>query len=258
MLPPFELDWLHGSPLLTFGISTPLLPLLLGSVFVLVALVNVGANLRDASGVARWSKPFLVPLLIAMAITWSLSSAHTTPVSWSVYLLIGALVFGWLGDVFLLAEGDTFFLLGLVSFLVGHVFYAAISLYWLSLWGWPSLGKILFALLAGGLYAFFAFPFMYSKARDDSLIKTFPIAVFFYSGVILTATILFLIAHLQSPTLGTEACLWGAALFLVSDTTLSKQVFYRHSKLRQGMLMCTYLAGQCLLTGGILAVSASI
>ena len=61
-------------------------------------------------------KPLIVITLIGYY--WSLTSSK------SVNFLV-ALLFCWAGDVFLLFQGGSsmFFLLGLVSFLIGHVLY---------------------------------------------------------------------------------------------------------------------------------------
>lgn len=42
------------------------------------------------------------------------------------YTILIALVLAWIGDVFLLFEGNTFFILGLGSFLIMHLIYAVI------------------------------------------------------------------------------------------------------------------------------------
>ena len=67
--------------------------------------------------IARILKPFLLPILVIAAA----SSAHFG----TKKILITALTFSWIGDVILLFadKGEIYFILGLVAFLVSHVFY---------------------------------------------------------------------------------------------------------------------------------------
>lgn len=67
--------------------------------------------------IARIIKPFLLPvLLIAVYFSESFSTRK---------ILVTALIFSWIGDVILLFadKGEIYFILGLVAFLVSHLFY---------------------------------------------------------------------------------------------------------------------------------------
>ncbi|SCF65236.1 YhhN-like protein [Streptomyces sp. Ncost-T6T-2b] len=80
--------------------------------FLLVAAADLAGLLAGAETVHLVAKPLLMPLLAGYA---ALRGAPR--------LLVAALLFGWGGDVFLLADNDLAFLVGMGSFAVGHVCY---------------------------------------------------------------------------------------------------------------------------------------
>ncbi|SCF84965.1 YhhN-like protein [Streptomyces sp. Cmuel-A718b] len=80
--------------------------------FLLVAAADLAGLLAGAETVHLIAKPLLMPLLAGYA---ALRGAPR--------LLVAALLFGWGGDVFLLADNDLAFLVGMGSFAVGHVCY---------------------------------------------------------------------------------------------------------------------------------------
>lgn len=80
--------------------------------FLLAAAVDLAGLLAGAETVHLVAKPLLMPLLAGYA------ALRGGP-----RLLVAALLFGWGGDVFLLADNDPAFLVGMASFAVGHVCY---------------------------------------------------------------------------------------------------------------------------------------
>lgn len=80
--------------------------------FLLAAAVDLAGLLAGADTVHLVAKPLLMPLLAGYA------ALRGGP-----RLLVAALLFGWGGDVFLLADNDLAFLVGMGSFAVGHVCY---------------------------------------------------------------------------------------------------------------------------------------
>ena len=87
--------------------------------FAAAVAVNLYANYLGDSLLAARSKPLLMPLL---AITALLFFPEWRPRA-EKWLLAAALAFGTAGDVLLLYKGQTFFLLGMAMFLLGHLCY---------------------------------------------------------------------------------------------------------------------------------------
>lgn len=80
--------------------------------FLVASAVDLVGLLADVPAAHFVAKPLLMPLLAGYA------AARRGP-----RLLIAALLFGWGGDTFLLADADAAFLVGMGSFAVGHVCY---------------------------------------------------------------------------------------------------------------------------------------
>lgn len=85
---------------------------------VVAALILVVSRLLDTS-------PWLWGTAKQIASTGFVLTALSAGALRSRYgkLLFSGLVLSWWGDAFLIGSGDTFFQLGLVSFLLGHVMY---------------------------------------------------------------------------------------------------------------------------------------
>ncbi|MBV7363395.1 lysoplasmalogenase [Actinomycetaceae bacterium TAE3-ERU4] len=234
----------------------PLSALIFAGFFVFFSLLNVSANLTGRVSLARYSKPFLMPTLIALI--WTLQTASFTSLDTTSFsLLLVGLFCGWAGDVFLLSDTDVCTLTGLAAFLLGHLCYGLIGMRIIILHGGgPSWGWLI-TICAAFLYGGFAVARMNKYRREDSLISLRPLVVYLYAGVILWMTACLLQAHFSAPSFATEAALWGGVFFMISDTTLSKQMFFQYSRLRQGMLMCTYLAGQALIALGLLFTASA-
>ena len=89
---------------------------------IIFSLLDIYGLYADKEGLCLVSKPFLVPLIIALYVLPQVLSARGTgsPASIIITLVIG-LAFGWLGDVLLMKK--EFFIFGLLAFLAGHIFY---------------------------------------------------------------------------------------------------------------------------------------
>lgn len=89
--------------------------------YAAVALVHVFALALGESEVADFTKPLLMPVLLAGVI-----AALPQLRSIATLLIVLALVFSWLGDTSLLYSGDLGFLIGLGFFLLAHLAYIAL------------------------------------------------------------------------------------------------------------------------------------
>ena len=88
--------------------------------FLLPVAVNLAGQLMGSPVMTGVSKPLLMPLIaLAVFIVAKDRDIRTRRVT----TIIVALLFGALGDVFLMLPGTVCFLLGMLAFLAGHVFY---------------------------------------------------------------------------------------------------------------------------------------
>ncbi|MYR97019.1 MULTISPECIES: lysoplasmalogenase [unclassified Streptomyces] len=203
---------------------------LLGA-FLLAAAVDLAGLLAGPDTVHLVAKPLLMPLLAGYAA-----------VRGGPRLLIAALLFGWGGDVFLLADNDLAFLLGMGSFAVGHVCY-------LTLFGrgraapGPARGSPVTAVA----YAVVLVVFLVLIWADLPAELRAPLAGY---SLLLTAM------AWRAGVLGRYAAA-GGALFLLSDALIATGIAdWPQLPAPDFWVMLTYIAAQSLLALGALAAGA--
>ena len=92
-------------------------------VFLIFSLLYLGLVLIEFETITWWLKPFIIPLLsISVILSGKMEFKP---------LFISALFFSWIGDVVLLFanQGVIYFIIGLVSFLIAHLFYLVLFYY---------------------------------------------------------------------------------------------------------------------------------
>lgn len=193
-------------------------PLLIA--FLVACAADLAGVLTDNGALHLVAKPLLMPLLAAYAF------ARRGP-----RLLIAALLCGWIGDVFLLADSDLAFLIGMGGFAAGHLCYLRL------------FGRARGALLPGIGYAVVLTVFV--VLIWDGLPAELRVPMAGYS-LLLTA-----MAY-RSGVLGRYAAA-GGALFLLSDALIATGIADWPQPPAPGFwVMLTYVAAQLLLTLGVL------
>ena len=175
-------------------------------------------------------------LLSLLFIITALVQPH--PLPGYFYLLLIGLIFCLGGDVFLALPQEKMFLCGLVSFLLGHVFYviAFFSVAGLNLWTWVGLGISL--VLSGGIY-FWLRPHL----------GTMNIPVLFYV-IVITVMVVGASTVLGDRWLtvpGKMMVFWGAVSFYFSDVFVARNRFLRPEFLNHLIGKPLYYCGQFLL-----------
>ncbi|MFD0024672.1 lysoplasmalogenase [Streptomyces sp. NPDC058382] len=194
-------------------------PLLIA--FLVACAVDLVAVLAGGTGAHLVAKPLLMPLLAGYAV------ARRGPRP-----LVAALLLGWAGDVFLLADADTAFLIGMGCFAAGHLCYLRL------------FGRARGALLPGLLYAAVLAVFVTLIWGGLPAGLRIPLAGY---SVLLTA-----MAY-RSGVLGRCAAA-GGALFLLSDGLIATGIAdWPQLPAPDFWIMLTYVAAQLLLTLGALA-----
>lgn len=192
--------------------------------FLVVCAVDL-VGVLTGGGIAHLvAKPLLMPLLAGYA------AARRGP-----RLLVAALLLGWGGDVFLLADTDIAFLVGMGCFAAGHVCYLRL------------FGRARSALLPGILYAAALVVFVTLIWGGLPAGLRIPLAGY---SLLLTA-----MAY-RSGVLGRYGAA-GGALFLLSDGLIATGIAdWPQLPAPDFWIMLTYVAAQLLLTLGVLAPGA--
>jgi sterol desaturase/sphingolipid hydroxylase (fatty acid hydroxylase superfamily)/uncharacterized membrane protein YhhN len=177
------------------------------------------------------------PLTMMIAITFVAVYAYSTRARGRFHaLLLAALVFSLAGDVFLMLPGN-YFIPGLASFLVAHIFYIALfrqEQVWFpskrALLGVLAVGAVMYSIIWGGL--------------NDPVLK---IAVAAYVTVI---SLMAAQAIGRATSTGDAAARWvalGACVFMVSDSLIAINKFVTPVALSSLWILTTYYCAQMLI-----------
>ncbi len=208
--------------------------------FSIFYLLITAFNQED---IARILKPFLLPLLVVAVY---LSEKFKTKT-----LLLTALTFSWIGDVILLFadKGEIYFILGLVAFLVSHVFY--IVLFSKQTISKTIKNKISFGAGIGLIVIYFLMMISTLAPKLGSL--TIPVVI--YAVVISTMLFYALKGSFQWNTIPYQSVLIGAIFFISSDSILAFNKFDQPIPYASFLIMITYLAAQFCIVWGILKLN---
>lgn len=174
----------------------------------------------------RYPGHFLIkatPILLLAFWVWQTTS------NW---LVLAALLFSAIGDIALALNSDKYFVVGLGSFLVGHLFYTAAFLQSFAVEP-IALLPIGFIILLGFFVAWQLWPQL-GKLR---------IPVMTY---VLVSMVMGFGAALQSPF--SIVAVVGAILFMLSDASIAWHKFLRPLPYRDFIVMSSYYAAQLFLT----------
>jgi uncharacterized membrane protein YhhN len=209
-------------------------------VFALGSLLEIFSYIFDKPQWHFIGKPLIVLGLIAHYYFLS-------PNRSAIFIL--ALVFCWAGDILLLFQGESFFMAGLVCFLIGHVLY--ILCYQKFRWA-DSRNELL-----GPQKFRFSLPFILASTGLVVILLPvlgdlkIPVAIY---TLVLTLMVLNAIFRYGRTT--TKSFLFiflGALLFMASDSILAINKFLHPFSTSGVTVMLTYCAAQFLIVEGVLA-----
>ena len=179
-------------------------------------------------------------LLSALFIFAAVVQSHPIPFYYR-FLLIGML-FCLGGDVFLALPGKKMFLLGLVSFLLGHVFYAPAFFFTAGFNHWAGIGLAISILAGAGV-------FLWLRPHLGSM----KIPVIFY---LLVISVMFvgawsMVGAGELRLAGRVTAFGGALGFYVSDIFVARQRFIKAEFVNRLIGLPLYYSGQFLLAFSI-------
>jgi uncharacterized membrane protein YhhN len=211
--------------------------------FISISFIYILITLFGKADIAGFLKPFLLPFLIY----WVYSFKHFP----TKYQLLLALTFSWIGDCVLLFadKGELYFIIGLVAFLLSHFIYIIV---------FDRLIEIEFnsnkPILWIGIVLLFTYMFSFILLLLPSLGGLLiPVVVY---AVTISAMLLFAIkGSLQWPNPAKNHILFGAILFVISDSILAINKFHYPIPLNSFWIMATYLSAQFFITKGVLLLN---
>lgn len=210
-------------------------------IYFFALAVEIFANLSGSFQLQYFSKPSLMLILI---FYYALNSKKLGSAK---HLIILALVFSWLGDVLLLLDKQfkTFFIFGLIAFLVAHIFY--IFYFW-TIRKINNIANLPNASIFVGIAAYTLILFGFVAPNVKDLIV--PVAIYaLVISVMFAAS--FIAFDFKLHAFG-KICLAGTFLFLISDSILAINRFVAPFTLAPVLIMLTYAIAQLLITEGSL------
>lgn len=209
------------------------LTILFVGIAAVAALIDWWAVAKGNRALELLAKPGTMALLVVVAAV-----AGDAPGDVRAWLVIGA-VFGLIGDVALLGDGETAFMAGLAAFAIGHLAYviSAALVGFDPVWALPGLA---FMLVMLG-FRFMSRTVPGARAHGGAVLAG---AVMFYAAVISAMVVT------SWATTALVAAL-GAMLFAASDWVLGYQRFVAPLPGRRLSVIVPYHVGQALLILGL-------
>lgn len=157
-------------------------------------------------------------------------------------LLLIAMIFCLGGDVFLALRGEKVFLYGLVSFLLGHVFYAGAFFYTAGVNRWTFIGLAITLSAGGGV-------FLWLRSHLGAMKIPVIIYILVISGMVAGAGSMMAADELALS--GRWLAFVGALNFYLSDLLVARQRFLKAGFVNRLIGLPLYYSGQFLLAFSI-------
>jgi len=207
------------------------------ALYLLVVSLHLFAGpIRDRLMLRRITKCCLMPLLLLCYLSF------TGEVS---YLVVAAILSGFIGDVFLLFRPRRWsFPAGILSFAAGHVFYIIRFL------GELTVSPVWYLCVALGLVSVFSAVILLRYLWKGLPKKLRPPSFLYMLIISSMASSAILFAFYGALPLRWLAAV-GGLLFVASDSTLSIDAFHHPVRYRNVIVMSTYIAAQTLIVSSL-------
>ena len=204
-------------------------------IFLIVAFVHLFVP-HDK----RLTKSLLLPAILA----YYLSGANEIEI-----LLVLAFVFSWLGDVLLMINGNKWFTLGGISFMLAHFLFIAV---YVSKIGFSDIGIVL-PIIAAVIYLAVSIRVMRYIKPNTPKPMFFPMLMYLFANSAMNVfALMILMSRMNAAAV---AAYIGALLFFISDSVLfisrSGVKKLKHSFL---LIMFTYIFGEFLIAHSMMLI----
>ena len=214
------------------------------SFWLVLFLVVLAANLADRQFNNGQLEYYFKPLLIVVLAVYFILQTHKIATTLKKWIWL-ALFFSWAGDVLLMFEpkDKIFFLLGLSSFLLAHIFY--ILFFHFIRAGDKIKGNPWLLVVVVIYYAILINLLSPYLAEMKIPVMVYGIVISFMC--MLAMHMLFI----ENKTAG-RWMMWGALFFVISDSLLAINKFYQSFEGAGILIMLTYgMAQLCIVEGGV-------
>ena len=216
-------------------------------IYFLLSLIVIFADFISGTCLHYFAKPLLMPLLMLLYFQ-SVSGALMR----RDYLFLAALFFAWIGDLALMIPGGhiIYFLLGLLSFLITHLFYISVF----TMVKDKSVSPILKSK-PWVLIPLIAYLIALLSVVFPALAAELKIPVTIYTAVLSTMLMFSINRYKRVSDTSFALVFSGALLFMISDSLIAVDHFVCHGTLWHAgvWIMGLYMAGQYFIVKGMIA-----
>ena len=209
---------------------------MLNFTILIPAIVLLGLLLNFEKEVNRKGMVPTKTILSCLFIITAVVQPHPNPGYY--YLLLIGLIFCLGGDVFLALPQERMFLFGLVSFLLGHVFYVICFFYVADLNQWTLIGTIISLIISGVV-------FIWLRPHLGSMLG--PVIVYIIVITVMVVGAWTILGNPRFSLSGRLLVFIGALSFYVSDIFVARDRFLKNEFLNRLLGLPLYYLGQFLL-----------
>jgi len=184
---------------------------------------------------------FSIPLLIYIfkpLIIFSLLFLYVFSLPKRLKWYVMALELSFFGDVLLLFSGELFFIAGLVSFLIAHALFIKIVTNRIK-------GVNFSKIIASAIPFLAAFSLLIFTLKDSLHEMLWPVVI--YGLTIATFGAVSFLDFLNTKSKKSLLMLFGAVVFMISDSLLAINKFYSPAQILEVFVMITYVLAQYLI-----------
>ncbi len=194
--------------------------------FVLASMLDIIGIIFSIPMLVYIFKPLIIFSLLFLYV-------FSLPVRLKWYVM--ALELCFFGDVFLMFSGELFFIAGLVSFLIAHVLFIKIVI--------SRIKEVNFLKMISSAIPFLAsFSLLIYTLKDSLHEMLWPVII--YGLTIATFGTVSLIDFLHTKSKKSLLMLFGAIIFMISDSLLAINKFYNPAHILDITVMITYVLAQ--------------
>lgn len=210
----------------------------------IVSIIHLVDSYRDDPKRRARTKGFILPLIICYYVV------SVTSISW---ILVGALVTSWLGDVLLIPKGHKWFAAGGISFMLAHFLFIGVYVTQIdfNLVNW----LIVFAVAL----VYFTVAGLIIRAVQPTTPKIMVAPMYIYLIANSLMNVFALMILITNISWGSIVAFIGALLFFTSDCTLFIVRYHKKKDLifkSHFTVMLAYILGVLLITQGIIMMTA--
>ncbi len=209
--------------------------------FCVVTIMHLAYSLESDIKGRKDTKPLIVPSIILIYLSWNINALNK-------YLLIG-LIFGFLGDYFLMSSRKKYSFLGAGAFAIGHIFYIKT---FLDITGNQLQFRFSYIIVIA-LYAIYAF-FVYKLIFTTMLEKEKKVKIIGAIVYIVIIAVMSLSAYtaVAAGISGMKIAYLGTIMFIISDTCYLYRANINRGKYINFIVMLTYISAQLLIVLGFI------